>query len=201
MGQSINDLAASHIAVQKKIVNIMSEYARGKFDRDMEQLPGQQREITAAVALVKANLSAINAEILKLVESAGRGDFTARGVVENFQHDFRRMVEGVNHLMQVSEGGLNEIVHVLGSIATGDLSVAMQGQYEGSFGQLRDDANLTVAQLSKTVGEIREATEATKLRRRLTPPRARLPPVTWICPAALNNRQRAWSRLRVLWKS
>jgi methyl-accepting chemotaxis protein len=160
MAQSINDLAGSHIAVQKKIVNVMSEYGRGKFDHDMEQLPGQQREITEAVALVKANLSAINAEILKLVESAGRGDFTARGVVDNFQHDFRRMVEGLNHLMQVSEGGLDEIVQVLGSLARGDLTVTMEGQYEGSFGQLRDDADLTVAQLRKIVGEIREASES-----------------------------------------
>lgn len=160
MAQSINDLAGSHIAVQKKIVDIMSEYARGDFSRELDALPGKQKEITEAVALVRVNLQAINAEILKLVDSAARGDFTARGAVGNFEHDFRRMVEGLNHLMQVSEQGLNEVVRVLSSLAAGNLTVQMEGQYDGSFGQLKSDANLTVDQLQKIVGEIRAATVA-----------------------------------------
>jgi methyl-accepting chemotaxis protein len=160
MAQSINDLAASHIGVQQKIVAVMSDYGRGIFSKDMETLPGRQREISDAVALVKTNLQAVNGEIFKLVESAGKGDFTARGTAGRFEADFRKMIDGLNHLMQISDAGLNEVVRVLGALAAGDLTERMEGDFEGSFAQLQAYANRTGERLRAIVAEIRDASDS-----------------------------------------
>jgi methyl-accepting chemotaxis protein len=99
-------------------------------------------------------------EVVALVGSAVRGDFTARGGAERYEHDFRKMVEGLNRLMEVNEAGLNEVARVLSAIARGDLREKIVNEYEGTFGQLKDDSNLMVEQLKKIVREIRGATEA-----------------------------------------
>ncbi len=158
MAQSINELAASHLSVQQKIVSVITDYARGDLSRDMEELPGKQGTITAAMAAVKTNLQAVNAEILTLVEAASRGDFKARGQAQNFQH-FQGMVEALNRLMEIADKGLSDVAKVLGAIARSDLTESIDGNYSGIFAQLKDDTNTTARQLQHIVRGIRDATE------------------------------------------
>ena len=156
----VNDLVATHIAVKMRVVEVVRQYAIGDLAQDMEDLPGEKAQITAAIRGVKASLQSVNGEIKRLVDAAVIGDFKARGTVEKFSHDFRAMVEGLNRLMEVSDSGLNEVVRVLGALAKGDLTEKITNEYEGTFGQLKDDSNLTVAKLIEIVGQIRESTDA-----------------------------------------
>src|ERR1700674_3815881 len=160
MAQSINELAGSLIAAQQPIVQVMIGYGRGDFSQDMIPLPGKQAKISAAVAMVKSNLKAINAEILKLVQSAAQGDFTARGRTDNYEYDFRTMVEGLNRLMAVSERGLNDVVDMLAALAQGDLTKRIDGEHAGTFLQLKEDSNRTFMRLSEIVGGVRDAAES-----------------------------------------
>jgi methyl-accepting chemotaxis protein len=160
MAKSINELVNSHIEVNMCVVEVVKGYAAGDLSADMIRLPGKKGQITAAIDGVKTGLQAINAEIAGLVEAAVRGDFKARGDISKYRHDFRKMVEGLNRLMDVSDTGLNEVVRVLGALAKGDLTENITNHYDGTFGQLKDDSNKTVEQLSGIVGQIREATES-----------------------------------------
>ncbi|PPU19608.1 hypothetical protein XarCFBP6762_21435, partial [Xanthomonas arboricola] len=49
---------------------------------------------------------------------------------------------------------LNSLSGLLQSIAAGDLTVRMTGEFKGVFAQMRDDANATAAQLAEIVGRI-----------------------------------------------
>jgi methyl-accepting chemotaxis protein len=90
----VNDLVASHIAVKMKIVEVVSQYARGDFSRDMDRLPGKKALITEAIDRVKASFVGISGEVVSLVSSAVKGDFSARGDASKFEHDFKAMIEG-----------------------------------------------------------------------------------------------------------
>ena len=160
MAKQVNELAASHIAVSSEVVEIVKRYAQGDFSVNMRRLPGKKAQITDAIDGVKTSFQSMSDEVVALVGSAVRGDFTARGGVEQYEHDFRKMVGGLNRLMEVNEAGLNEVARVLSAIARGDLREKIVNEYEGTFGQLKDDSNLMVEQLKKIVGEIRGATEA-----------------------------------------
>jgi methyl-accepting chemotaxis protein len=160
MAETFNALVASHIAVKMRIVEVVQKYALGDLSPDMDKLPGEKARITQAIDGVKTSLQAVNAEIQGLVEAAVRGDFKARGDVAKYQHDFRKMVEGLNRLMEVSDTGLNEVVRVLGALAKGDLTEKITNEYKGTFGQLKDDSNQTVAQLTSIVTQIKEATDS-----------------------------------------
>ncbi len=160
LASRVNDLVAQHIAVKMQVVNVVAEYAKGNLAPDMEKLPGEKAAITAAIDGVKKQLLGINTEINTLVEAAAAGRFEARGNPDGYQYAFRDMVSGLNRLMETCQTGLDEVSHVLGRIAQGDLTIRMQGAYEGAFERIKNDCNATVDQLSTIVGDIRETTGA-----------------------------------------
>lgn len=99
-------------------------------------------------------------EVAEIVGGAARGDFTQRVAVDGKNGFFLRLANDLNTLMQTSEVGLNDVVNVLSAMADGDLTKGITADYEGTFGQLKDDANQTVTRLREIIGQIREATDA-----------------------------------------
>ena len=157
MVRDTNTLVAAHIAVKMRAVGIMRRYADGDLSEDMDRLPGEKAFITETLDACKATLSAINGEIKRLAMAASAGDFSQRGDVDKYRHDFRDMVGGLNHLMETTDGNLAEVSELLKAIARGDLTARMEGDFHGVFASMRDDANATVAQLTDIVGRIQEA--------------------------------------------
>lgn len=62
MAENINNLVLSHIAVKMKIVEVVTEYAKGNLDVPMDRLPGQKAKITEAIDKVQSSLKAAAAE-------------------------------------------------------------------------------------------------------------------------------------------
>ncbi|MFC3567376.1 methyl-accepting chemotaxis protein [Xanthomonas dyei] len=155
MANDTNLLVASHVAVQTDLARIMGRYAVGDLSDDMSKLPGEKAVFTDTMSQVKANLGAMNGEIKQLAQSAANGDFSARGDAARFQYDFRVMVESLNTLMSTADGNLQSLSGLLQSIAAGDLTARMSGEFRGVFAQMRDDANATATQLAEIVGSIK----------------------------------------------
>jgi methyl-accepting chemotaxis protein len=99
-------------------------------------------------------------ELAGLLEAAVRGDFSQRLHLEGKAGFFRQLAEGMNRLVDIVASGLKDVSDVMASIARGDLTAKMDGDYAGTFGQLKDDTNATVERLKEVVGRIKEATEA-----------------------------------------
>lgn len=59
---------------------------------------------------------------------------------------------------------LGEATRVIAGIAAGDLTVAMQGQFEGDFAKLSDAVNECAARLKSVVNEIRSAMAAKEIK-------------------------------------
>ncbi|WP_407472945.1 methyl-accepting chemotaxis protein [Xanthomonas campestris pv. raphani] len=157
MANDTNLLVASHVAVQTDLARIMGRYAVGELSEDMQPLPGEKAVFSDTMSQVKLNLSAMNHEIKHLAQAAANGDFSARGDAERFQFDFRVMVESLNHLMSTADGNLQSLSSLLQSIAAGDLTARMSGEFRGVFAQMRDDANATAIQLAQIVGNIQQS--------------------------------------------
>ncbi|MDV2450351.1 methyl-accepting chemotaxis protein [Xanthomonas hortorum] len=155
MAHDTNNVVGSHIAVKMRLAQIMGRYAIGDLSEDMEKLPGEKAVLSDTMAQVKLNLGAMNTEIKHLAVSAANGDFSARGDAERFQYDFRVMVESLNHLMSTADGNLQALSGLLQSIAAGDLTARMSGDFRGVFAQMRDDANATATQLAEIVSGIK----------------------------------------------
>ncbi|UQA38756.1 methyl-accepting chemotaxis protein [Xanthomonas oryzae] len=162
MANDTNALVASHIKVKLQTIRLIERYAIGDLSEDMPQLPGEKGAITAAMNQVKQNLATMNTEIKQLAQAAANGDFTARGNAEQFQFDFRVMVESLNTLMATADGNLQSLSGLLQSIAAGDLTARMSGDFHGVFAQMRDDANATATQLAEIVNGIKQSAVSIK---------------------------------------
>lgn len=152
-----NALVAGHIDTSAQMIALAGQYAVGDFSRDMPQLPGEKAAITEAMATIKKNLTAISQGIRRLGDAAARGDFSQRGDADRFEHDFRGIVLSLNSLMETADSSLSELSRLLQAIAAGDLTHRMEGNFQGVFARMRDDANATVAQLTEIVGSIQHA--------------------------------------------
>jgi methyl-accepting chemotaxis protein len=109
------------------------------------------RDRTAEVAVEK--------EVANIVNAAAQGDFTQRIRMEDKEGFFKQLSSGMNRLLETSSTGLNEVVRVLGALAKGDLTEKITNEYHGTFGQLKDDSNATVEQLTEVIRSIKEAAD------------------------------------------
>ncbi|OPX54112.1 methyl-accepting chemotaxis protein [Oceanospirillum multiglobuliferum] len=106
------------------------------------------------------NETLAQAEIADIVEGATRGDFNRRINSNGKEGFFKDLADGMNNLMETTSDGLSEVARVLSAMSQGDLSQRIESDFEGMFGQLKDDANATVDQLAEIVMQIKEASDA-----------------------------------------
>ncbi|MDD3481901.1 Cache 3/Cache 2 fusion domain-containing protein [Azovibrio restrictus] len=99
-------------------------------------------------------------EIQGIVYAAAQGDFSKRLALEGKEGFFHSLALGLNQLLDTASNGLQAVAGVLESLARGDLTRKIEGDYQGTFARLRDDANATVEQLTRVVRRIQESTEA-----------------------------------------
>ncbi len=102
----------------------------------------------------------VEQEVANIVQGALRGDFEQRLKLDGKEGFFKQLSEGLNQLAQVTSTGLQDVARVLKVVAQGDLTQTIEADYEGIFGQLKDDTNTTVERLREVIGRIKEATEA-----------------------------------------
>ena len=102
----------------------------------------------------------VEEEVAGIIAAAGRGEFDTRLSTEGKDGFFKQLAEGLNQLSGVISSGLSDVARVLQRVAQGDLTQTIDADYQGLFGQLKDDTNTTVERLREVVGRIKEATEA-----------------------------------------
>ena len=99
------------------------------------------------------------AELASLLEAAVQGDFSRRLTLDGKTGFFHDIADGLNRLVDILSAGLADVAQVLGAIAQGDLSRRIESDYAGTFGQLKDDTNLTVERLREVVERIKDSTD------------------------------------------
>ncbi|MEM7250345.1 MAG: methyl-accepting chemotaxis protein [Pseudomonadota bacterium] len=102
----------------------------------------------------------IEREVALIVSAAERGDLSNRISVKQKTREqkagfFELLSRSVNDLLRVSENLVDDVSRVLGAVARGSLEETITTDYEGSFGQLKDDVNSTVAKLRAVIGGIK----------------------------------------------
>jgi len=96
-------------------------------------------------------------EVDTILHAAIMGDFTRRIEIQGKEGFFKQLGEGLNELLETTESGLNDVLRLLNASSHLDLTVTISNDYTGSFGQIKDDANITVGKLKECINQIREA--------------------------------------------
>jgi len=102
---------------------------------------------------------AVEKEVSAIVVASSMGDFTKRFDLRGKVGFLRELGEGLNQLLYTSEVGLNDVARVLDALSRGDLTETISNDYQGTFAQLKDDANITVEKLKGIINRIKDATD------------------------------------------
>ncbi|MGH6648399.1 methyl-accepting chemotaxis protein [Aquabacterium sp.] len=160
MAQGVNDMVGSHIGVKKMAMGVIQQFGLGNFDAPMEKLPGKKAFINDTIETVRGNLKALIEDANMLCDAAVEGRLDVRADAQRHAGDFRRIVSGVNSTLDAIVTPLKEVQEVLLLIEGGDLTHTIQGDYEGSFAELKTAVNNTVSKLSATLAEVVSASDA-----------------------------------------
>jgi methyl-accepting chemotaxis protein len=160
MAEEINELIQSRIAINRKLLGIVTQYAQGDFSADMDVLPGETRVITETMDSAKRTFLEVNNEIRLLVEAGAQGDFSKRSDADRFEFMFRDILNNLNSLMETCDVGFNDVLRVADALAQGDLTQTITRDYPGALGAMKTGINSTVENLKEMVGAIQESAYA-----------------------------------------
>lgn len=139
----------------KAAADSMSSIAKGKLP---EPITGDYRgefiairdDINTCIEVLRS----LKRDTSMLNAAAVAGDLTVRANAELHWGDFRDIVEGFNKTLDAMGGPVQETCRVMQGLANNDLTVTMNGHYEGAFGELADSVNGSITNLQIMVRDL-----------------------------------------------
>lgn len=108
------------------------------------------------------DLEAYIGTLQEVVRRCAAGDFSKRIDWQSDEEFVTALSEVINQLIKTTEQGLTDVTNVLAGLAGGDLGRRVTADYQGAFGDLKDNANSTADQLSKVVAEVQSTISEVK---------------------------------------
>ncbi|MDW7551454.1 PAS domain-containing protein [Pseudoalteromonas sp. McH1-7] len=97
----------------------------------------------------------IEKEVAGLVQSANSGNLSVRLSDEGKEGFYLRLAQGLNSLVATVDETVTDMGEMLDSLATGNLTQRIEGDYRGAYEKLKKDANTTAEKLTEVLGRIR----------------------------------------------
>jgi len=92
-----------------------------------------------------------------LISASKDGDLSVRGNVDNFSGGWKRIIEGVNSMLDATNAPVSEAGQVLTSMAEGNFTVKMKGEYKGDYLNMKNNVNKVVASLNQAIGRVAQS--------------------------------------------
>ena len=118
----------------------------------------RQREIEAQQRLEderRAMIQSLASSIGEVVLAARAGDFSKHVAADFDDPELNDLAENLNQLVGTVKGGLEETVTVLRALKDSDLTQRVDGDFEGSFADLRDGVNFAADGLANVLMNLR----------------------------------------------
>lgn len=148
MARGMNELVVAHIAVKKKAMAVISEFAKGNFDAPMEKLPGKKAFINENIEGLRNNLKKVSAEVGTLTEATLLGKLETRGKAEEFTGDWKKLVAGINSLIEAFVKPINVTAEYVERISKGDVPSQITDTYHGDFNNIKVNLNTLIVAMN-----------------------------------------------------
>jgi methyl-accepting chemotaxis protein len=110
-------------------------------------------DVTAQVQAARMLEQAVE-QAQGVTTAAKNGDLTQRIPLEGKNGPIKLLCEGVNVLMDTTTVIFDDVGRAFGALSAGDLTQRITREYQGVFGQVRDDANATSEKLSAIIEDV-----------------------------------------------
>jgi methyl-accepting chemotaxis protein len=160
LSELLNNLSNVTEGGLKDISRVAQALAGGDLSQKItKEYPGLFGQTAQGVNGTVKALNEIVSDIQFIALSAGQGDFSTKLDMAGKAGYNKTLSELLNHLSNVTESGLMDIIRVAKALAAGDLTQTMTKDYPGLFDLTKQGINATVENLKKLVNEIKVAVE------------------------------------------
>ena len=101
----------------------------------------------------------VEREIEHLVSAIKEGDLSKRIDLSDKNGFMKSLSVNINDLTDVIENVFNDINHIIGKLAEGDLTNSIHSEYQGVYAQCKDNMNDAILKISEFILQIREAAD------------------------------------------
>ncbi|RPF49941.1 methyl-accepting chemotaxis protein [Thermodesulfitimonas autotrophica] len=98
-------------------------------------------------------------ETRHLVDAAVSGRLNVRGDADKIDWEFRGIIKGINNVIDAVMRPINEAAAVLKEVATGNLTVAVTGDYQGDHAVIKNAVNTAIEAFNEFLGQAANAVE------------------------------------------
>ncbi len=154
LSESINEVS-NHI---NEIIGYVNHVAVGDL-ADLEYLKtiGRKSEndsLIPSITMMIENLNQIVAETYELSESAVEGQLGKRGAADQFQGEYKKIIEGINRTLDAVIQPIEEASSVLREMSSGNLTALMNGNYQGDYADIKNAVNGSIGSMLNYIREI-----------------------------------------------
>jgi methyl-accepting chemotaxis protein len=157
-GELANTLKVLQVE-QKGKIDAALNISRGNLIKLNSSSP--EDKLAEALNTVVDILSFLEEELIKLTKSAVTGELSIRGDVQKFEGSYREIISGVNGTLDAVITPIKEGSEKLKLMAKGDLTVRVDGNYQGDHQIITNSINTVAESLSKALMDVSEAVSAT----------------------------------------
>jgi methyl-accepting chemotaxis protein len=156
--QSGTNTATGSVSMMMTELNkVMNAIAEGNFAiRLNEEVPESFR---SKVDLAMETLEQSFSEITKSIAGLAKGDFTQQIHLPTAKGDIKLLIDDVNLSISEILATFDEINSVMATQATGDLTLRINGHYDGSYELLKNAINVNSEQMSSVIRQIQEVSQ------------------------------------------
>lgn len=116
-------------------------------------------KMTPSIIATLSTIDNLIEESRNLAQAGINGNLEIRSDASRFEGGYRDIVNGFNQTLDAIEQPINEAVMVLEQMAAGNLTQAMEGDYRGSYGIIKDSLNDTMNSLNTILGSINDSAD------------------------------------------
>ncbi len=93
-------------------------------------------------------------EANKLIEASKQGDLKVRADISRFSGDWKKLIEGINSILDAIVGPLEESARIIQILANGDFTQKIESDYSGYYDIIKQSVNGLVDSLNAAMSEV-----------------------------------------------
>jgi methyl-accepting chemotaxis protein len=141
-------------AAERELVESAERAERERIAAEEKAEHERQAQIARDAALAKV-MNDFDLAVGGIAKAAMAGDFSQRVPLEGKDGVIRSLADAMNTMCDNIGHVLDDLVHMLSALTEGDLSQRIHTDYHGTFGLLKDSANMTADRLAETIADLK----------------------------------------------
>ncbi|CAK0761005.1 methyl-accepting chemotaxis protein [Gammaproteobacteria bacterium] len=147
-----------------RLTGKMQDLSRGIVSVEQDAVMKTRRDeigqMANALGAVTNTLQTLTGDSNRLIQAAQNGEFSVRVEAGSHPGEFRKIVAGMNQLIELLSKPLSEIALIMENLALGELSNRIRGDYKGELHILKTNVNRSLDDLVALLSELGEALQA-----------------------------------------